>query len=91
MSAASKYAYGLSVADENNKELVTYHGEFATTGYEGDVNPGGEPEKPGGGTTEIDNINSSTKLEGLTKFIKDGQLFIQRGDEVFNATGARVK
>ena len=91
LSSASKYAYNLSVADENNEELVYYQGEFATTGYEGEVVPGGEPVTPGGGTTAIDNVNPSTQSVGTTKFFRNGQLFIQRGNELFNAQGARVK
>ncbi len=91
LDGASKYAYNLSVADENNEELVYYQGEFATTGYEGEVVPGGEPVTPGGGTTAIDNVNSSTQSVGTTKFLRNGQLFIQRGDELFNAQGARVR
>ena len=46
LNSASKYSYSLAVVDDNDKELVCYHGEFATNGYEGDVNPGGEPEMP---------------------------------------------
>ena len=91
LSSASKYAYNLSVADDNNQELVYYQGEFATTGYEGEVVPGGEPVIPGGGTTAIDNVNSANQPVGTTKFFRNGQLFIQRGNELFNAQGARVK
>ena len=91
LSSASKYAYNLSVADENNEELVYYQGEFATTGYEGEVVPGGEPVTPGGGTTAINNVNSANQPVGTTKFFRNGQLFIQRGNELFNAQGARVE
>ena len=91
LDGASKYAYNLSVADDNNQELVYYQGEFATTGYEGEVVPGGEPVTPGGGTTAIDNVNPSTQSVGTTKFFRNGQLFIQRGNELFNAQGARVE
>ena len=91
LSSASKYAYNLSVADDNNQEIVYYQGEFATTGYEGEVVPGGEPVTPGGGTTAIDNVNSATQSVGTIKFFRNGQLFIQRGNELFNAQGARVK
>ena len=90
LNSASKYAYELSVADENNHELVSYHGEFATTGYEGNVNPGGEPVVPGT-VTKIDNVNPTTRFDGTTKFLRNGQLLIQRGDEIFNAQGARVR
>ena len=39
----------------------------------------------------IVDIDASANQCGIHKFIKNGQLYIQRGDEVFNATGARVK
>lgn len=45
----------------------------------------------GGEVTEIDNIYSPVKLDVTSKFIRNGQLFIQRGEEVFNAQGERVK
>ena len=91
LNSASKYAYSLAVADDNNKELVSYHGEFATTGYQGEVTPGGEPERPGGGgTTSVDQLNVQSSMSNV-KYIKDGQLFIRRGNELFNAQGARVE
>ena len=40
-------------------------------------------------TTKIQNITSNEKQ--TTKKIRNGQLFIQRGEEVFNAQGARVR
>ena len=40
--------------------------------------------------TAIENVNQQSKINNQ-KLIKNGQLFIQRGDEVFNAQGARVK
>ncbi len=91
LSSASKYAYNLSVADENNEELVYYQGEFATTGYEGEVVPGGEPVTPGGGTTVIDNVNPSTQSVGTTKFFRNGQLFIQHDGKTYTVQGQEVK
>ena len=35
--------------------------------------------------------DSSTRHSIPVKFIRNGQLFIQRGDELYNATGARVR
>ena len=91
LDGASKYAFSLSVADDNNQELVYYQGEFATTGYEGEVVPGGEPVTPGGGTTAINNVNSVTQSVGTTKFFHNGQLFIQRGGKTYSVTGQEVK
>ena len=82
LDVASKYAYRLAVADAQNNEIIAYSGEFATNGYEGEVNPGGNPE----GIDEVpsDQIQS-------TKFLRDGQIFILRGEKVYNAQGALVK
>ena len=90
LNSVSKYGYSLTAADDNNNELVTYRGEFATTGYEGEVNPGGEPERPGGGTTDIDQLNVQSQMSNV-KYIKSGQLFIRQGDKIYNAQGARVE
>lgn len=40
-------------------------------------------------TTAINQVVNDNVASG--KFIRNGQLFIQRGDEVFNAQGARVR
>ena len=87
LNSASKYAYHLTVADENDKKIQAYSGEFATTGYQGAVNPGGQPEVTPQGIDQT----TIEKTPTVTKFIRDGQLFIQRGNELFNAQGARVK
>ena len=87
LNSASKYAYRLVVADDNDKEIQAYSGEFATTGYQGSVNPGGQPEVTPQGIDQATIEKTST----VTKFFRNGQLFIQRGNELFNAQGARVK
>ena len=54
------------------------------------------PDKPGqmgyftAVGTAIENVNQQSKINNQ-KLIKNGQLFIQRGDDLFNAQGARVK
>ena len=84
LNAASKYAYRLAVSDEDKVELVTYSGEFATTGYTGEVNPGGEPI-----ATAVDDI--TTNAQPTTKFFRDGQLFILRDGKTYNIQGVEVK
>ena len=91
LSSASKYAFSLSVADDNNQEIVYYQGEFATTGYEGEVVPGGEPVIPGGGTTAIDNVNPSTQSVGTTKFFRNGHLYILRDGKTYTVQGQEVR
>ena len=84
LNAASKYAYRLAVSDEDKVELVTYSGEFATTGYTGEVNPGGEPI-----ATAVDDI--TTDAQPTTKFFRDGQLFILRDGKTYTIQGVEVK
>ena len=86
LDGASKYAYRLAVTNDASEELVAYSGEFATTGYDGEVNPGGNPEG-------LDNtlFPSGEGWGEASKILRNGQLFIQRGNELFNAQGARVK
>ena len=85
LNSASKYGYRLAVTSESNEEIVAYRGEFATTGYIGEVNPGGEPEyNPEG----IDEIESSFAPQ---KVMIDGQVFILRGDKIYTITGIEMK
>lgn len=85
LNSASKYAYRLAVADDASEELVAYSGEFATTGYTGEVNPGGNPEG-------IDTPDSSDKSDSsFRKILRDGQVLIQKGDKTYTLTGAEVK
>ena len=82
LDVASKYAYRLAVADAQNNEIIAYSGEFATNGYEGEVNPGGNPEG-------IDEVPSDQVQS--TKVLRDGQIFILRGEKVYTLQGQEVK
>ena len=82
LNVASKYAYRLAVADDASEELVAYSGEFATTGYNGEVNPGGNPE----GIEDV-----FTDEHKASKILHNGQIFILRGEKVYTVTGEEVK
>ena len=82
LNAASKYAYRLAVADAQNNEIIAYSGEFATNGYEGEVNPGGNPEG-------IDEVPSDQVPN--TKVLRNGQIYILRGDKTYTLQGQEVK
>ena len=84
LNTASKYAYRLAVSDEDNAELVAYSGEFATTGYTGDINPGGEPI-----ATAIDGL--TIDAQKTSKFIRNGQLFILRDGKTYTIQGVEVR
>ena len=85
LNSASKYAYRLSVADESQNELQAYSGEFATNGYEGEVNEGGEPE------INTEGIEDVLFTEKATKILHNGQIFILRGDKTYTLQGQEVK
>jgi hypothetical protein len=85
LNTASKYAYHLVVKDENQQDLQSYSGEFATTGYTGEINPGGEPELIPTGTEDIQVTTPSSKL------LRNGQIFILRGEKEYTLTGQQVK
>lgn len=87
LDVASKYAYRLTATDSNNKELVAYNGEFATTGYDGDINPGGEPENNIEG---VDQINKD-QLPITNKVMFNGQILILRGSKTYTVTGQEAK
>ena len=89
LNSASKYVYSLTTADGNDNTLVVYQGEFATTGYEGVVNPGGEPEV----VQTINTVSDTNETQSVKviKFIKNGQLYIQRGDKTYSITGQEVR
>ena len=82
LDGASKYAYRLEVTNDASEELVAYSGEFATTGYDGEVNPGGNPE----GIEDV-----FTDEHKASKILRDGQIFILRGEKVYTLTGQEVK
>ena len=82
LNVASKYAYRLAVTNDASEELVAYSGEFATTGYDGEVNPGGNPV--GIEDVFIDEHEAS-------KILRNGQIFILRGEKVYTLQGQEVK
>ena len=86
LNVASKYAYRLAVADEASEELIAYRGEFATTGYNGEVNPGGNPEG-------LDNtpFPSGEGRGEASKILHNGQIFILRGEKVYTLQGQEVR
>ena len=86
LNVASKYAYRLAVADDAREELIAYRGEFATTGYDGEVNPGGNPEG-------LDNtpFPSGEGRGEASKILRDGQIFILRGEKIYTLQGQEVK
>ena len=65
---------------------MAYSGEFATTGYDGEVNPGGNPE----GLDNTPFLSGEGRGEA-TKFLHNGTIFILRGEKIYTVTGQEVK
>ncbi len=82
LNVASKYAYRLAVADDASEELVAYSGEFATTGYDGEVNPGGNPD----GIEDV-----FTDEHKASKILHNGQIYIIRDGKTYTIQGQDVR
>ena len=99
LDAASRYTYVLSVLDGNNVPLHVYIGDFATTGYTGDLQYDGNeviptpPIIPGnpniqGITTGLGNVS---EVSGRNKVLQDGQLLFVTSEGTFDVAGKRIK
>ena len=86
LNSASKYAYRLAVLDEAKEEIVAYRGEFATTGYTCEINPGGEAI-----TTDCLNEATASAMLGGQKILRDGQLLILRDGKTYTVQGQQLK
>ena len=99
LDAASRYNYVLSALDANGTPLHVYIGDFATTGYQGELQGDGLeviptppiiPSNPEAQTpTGIDQAEEAQCPNGIV--LMNGQLFIRRGDKIYNVQGTRVK
>ena len=107
LEAATRYNYVLSALDENDTPVHVYTGAFATIGYPGELEEGGDeiiptppiiPSDPGAPTitTDIEKISDengviSTFEETDTKIFRNGQLMILRGGKYYTIFGQEVK
>ena len=97
LDAASRYNYVLSALDETGTPIHVYTGDFATTGYDGDLKGGGDeiiptppvipsnPEAPEG----TDFIRTDDGSNG--KMFLNGQIIIRRGDAEYSIQGNQLK
>ena len=107
LDAASRYNYVLSALDENDTPIHVYTGAFATMGYPGELQEGGDeiiptppiipsdPEAPTI-TTDIEKLSDengliSTFEETDAKIFRNGQLMILRGGKYYTIFGQEVK
>ena len=107
LEAATRYNYVLSTLDETGTPIHVYTGAFATIGYPGELQEGGDeiiptppiipsdPEAPTI-TTDIEKISDengviSTFEETDAKIFRNGQLMILRGGKYYTIFGQEVK
>ena len=79
LSSGTQYSYSVTAKDSNDQPVATYSGEFTTTSE--------------GIATGIDNIDSSS-LQGGDRgrlILRNGQIFILRGDRTYTLTGQEVR
>jgi len=75
LDVATRYAYTLEVKDASAQIIAEYSGTFGTTGA---------PEIPTG-------VSNTITTNAPKKIMTNGQIFILRGEKVYNAQGALVK
>lgn len=101
LDAASRYTYVLSVLDENNVPLHVYIGDFATTGYTGDLRYDGNeiiptpPIIPGnpniqGTTTGIENSRNCEEGNSDGIVLIQGRIVIRRDGKIYSITGQKI-
>ena len=103
LDAASRYNYVLSTLDANGTPLHVYIGDFATLGYQGELQGDGLeviptppiiPSNPEAQTpTAIEEIYISSHQggEGGRLILINGQLLIRRDGKTYTLQGAEVK
>jgi hypothetical protein len=99
LDEASRYTYVLSVLDANSTPIHVYIGDFATTGYEGELKYNGDeviptpPIIPGDPDRQgVTTGNPSLPLpsrEGK-KYLKDGKLYLIYKGTMYNVQGRVV-
>ena len=100
LDAASRYNYVLSSLDESGTPIHVYIGAFATTGYPGTLQEGGDaiiptppviPSNPEASATptSVDFIGTCEEENG--KIFRNGQIIIRRGDAEYSIQGNQLK
>ena len=98
LEAATRYNYVLSALDENSTPVHVYTGAFATMGYPGELEEGGDeiiptppiiPSNPEASVpTDLENTEEAKSQHG--KMFLNGQLFILHGNQLYTITGQRL-
>ncbi len=75
LNSGTQYGYNLTAKDANDQTVATYSGSFTTTSE--------------GETTGVDNVPSDNVP--CTKVIRNGQIYILRGDKTYTLQGQEVR
>ena len=73
LNSNTQYSYSVTAKDSSDDTIVSYSGEFTTTGE----------------TQGIESIQASEV--SYQKILRNGQIYILRGEKVYSITGAEVK
>ena len=78
LDSGTQYGYNLTAKDANDQTVATYSGSFTTTSE--------------GIATGVEEVSSSLQGEDRGRLIlRNGQIFILRGEKVYTLTGQEVK
>lgn len=104
LDEASRYNYVLSTLDVNGTPLHVYIGDFATTGYTGELNPDSgneitptppiipyDPESIATGIENPDETVGKTPAQSVRLIICGGELLIQNNDRIYTIQGQLKK
>ena len=75
LNSNTQYGYSVTAKDSNDQPVATYSGEFTTTGESVPTN--------------IDEVQSDQVP--CTKVVRDGQIFILRGEKTYTVDGRKVR
>ena len=101
LDAASRYNYVLSTLDENGTPLHVYIGDFATTGYDGELQGGGDEVTPtppvvpfnpeaSHNTTSFGEMESQTTEAKSRKILLNGRLLLLHNGRIYDSNGQAV-
>lgn len=100
LDVASRYNYVLSALDANGTPLHVYIGDFATTGYTGELQGSQEviptpPIIPGNPEAKPQGMETVTgyrlPVTGVQKMLKGGQLYLMYKGTMYNVQGIEIK
>lgn len=104
LDEASRYNYVLSTLNEDGTPLHVYIGDFATTGYTGELNPDSgneitptppiipyDPESIATGVENPDETVGKTPAQSVRLIICGGELLILHGDKTYTIQGQLKK